>query len=81
VTLSKHEFQLRCSEAAWHVAATTFGATRLFEFVTTGSQLSRARDSSRVNCIPEEELGDTIMAGLEEAAMADDVDAQKLFYK
>jgi hypothetical protein len=52
-----------------------------FEFVTTGSQLSRARDSSRVNCIPEEELGDTIMIYIEEDAKADDVDAQKQFYK
>jgi hypothetical protein len=68
------------------VAATTFAKLRryapiAFEFVTTGSQLSRARDSTRVQCIPEEELGDTIMAGVEEDAMADDVDAQKQFYK
>jgi hypothetical protein len=47
----------------------------------TGSQLSRARDSTRVTCIPEVELGDTIMAGIEENAMADDVDAQIQFYK
>jgi hypothetical protein len=46
-------------------------------------QLSRARNSSRVKCIlypnPEEELGDTIMAGIEEDAMAKDVEAQKQF--
>jgi hypothetical protein len=47
--------------------------------VTTGSQLSRARDSSGVNCIADEELGDTIMVSIEEDAKADDVDAQKQF--
>jgi hypothetical protein len=87
VTLSKVEFQLRRSEAARHVAPSSYGhylrcyAPIAFEFVTTGSQLSRARDSARVNCIPEEELGDTIMAGIEEDAMADVVDAQKQFFK
>jgi hypothetical protein len=42
---------------------------------------SLARDSSRVNCIPEEELSDAIMAGIEEDTMADDVDAENQFYK
>jgi hypothetical protein len=52
-----------------------------FEFVTTGLQLSRTRDSSRVNCIAEEKLDDTIMISIEEDTKADDVDAQKQFYK
>jgi hypothetical protein len=52
-----------------------------FEFVTIGSQLSRVRDNSRVNCISEMELGDTIMAGIKEDAVANDVDAQKQFCK
>jgi hypothetical protein len=87
VTLSKLEFQLRRSEAARHVAPSSYGhylrryAPIAFEFVTTGSQQSRTRDSTRVYCVPEEELGDTIMAGIEEDAMADDVDAPKQFYE
>jgi hypothetical protein len=70
-----------------HVVLSSYGhylrrcAPIAFKCVTTGSQLSRARDSPSVNCIPKEELGDTMMGGIEEDAMADDVDAQKQFYK
>jgi hypothetical protein len=48
-------------------------------FVMAGPQLRMARDSITIHCIPEEELGDTIMAGIEEDAMADDVDDQNQF--
>jgi hypothetical protein len=46
-----------------------------------GPQLSRARDSISIQSIPEEELGDTIMAGIEEDAMADNVDDQIHFFE
>jgi hypothetical protein len=51
-----------------------------FEFVKAGLQLYRAGDIIRINCIPEEELGDAIMAGSEEDAMTDDVDDQIQFF-
>jgi hypothetical protein len=49
--------------------------------VTAGPHVRRARDSISIHCFPAEELGDTIMAGIEEDDMAVDVVDQKQFYE